>query len=232
MCGLAWCVSHSTSRHRARFIMLLSACGRVAGDVQQVGSFTDNILADAIVKGIPGFNTTLAYEAIYQVRRSLTVQPPPCPVACHDVSRTPQDAFVVPPSSTVSGRSCLNSYTSLGYIASDAGCSEEVSRTLNYYLSDVAIAGAATTLGLHKDADALLARASKYTELFEVRSKVLLWPHLTSISVTCDTAVQPTTGFFRSKTSAGQFVEPFDEFQWGGSYTEVREVPALLSSAS
>ena len=75
-----------------------------------MGTHTDNLVADAIVKGVPGFNVTLGYQAIRQ------------------------DAFVVPPTTEIAGRICLKQYVGLGYIPSDAGCSQETSRTLNYYL--------------------------------------------------------------------------------------------------
>ncbi len=77
---------------------------------------------------------------------------------------------------------------SLGYIPSDGGCSQEVSRTLNYYNSDAAIAGAAAALGYTADATVLRARAGGYGALFE-----------------------NTTGFFRTRDSKGAFVEPFDQ---------------------
>ena len=62
-----------------------------------VGSHTDNVIADAIVKKIPGFNASLAYAAIHK------------------------DAFGDPPSGYPVGRQCLQSYLQLGYIARCAG---------------------------------------------------------------------------------------------------------------
>jgi len=108
-----------------------------------VGTHTDNIIADAIVKGIKGFNVTLAYQAIRQ------------------------DAFVVPPGNEVAGRVCLQDYITLGYIPSNGGCSQETSRTLNYLLSDYSIAGAAASLGNTADAQTLRARAAGYSKIFE-----------------------------------------------------------------
>ena len=57
----------------------------------------DVSLADAIVKGVPGFDRELAYEAIRK------------------------DAFEVPPKHVTGvGRECLESYLELGYIPSGA----------------------------------------------------------------------------------------------------------------
>jgi len=138
----------------------------------------DVSLADAIVKGIGGFDVAAAYAAIRQ------------------------DAFVVPPPTGV-GRLCLQSYVADGYVGHGAQgtggtCTEVVSRSLNYMLSDFAIAQAATKLGNTADAAVLTARAFNYS---------LLW--------------EPSTGFFRSRApGGGAFTAPFDEFAWGGDYTE------------
>ncbi len=70
-------VSHGTCACDTRYLHLCHATcvtRLVSHTVSrlQVGTFADNILADAIVKGIPGFNVTLAYEAITQVRQTAT----------------------------------------------------------------------------------------------------------------------------------------------------------------
>lgn len=143
-----------------------------------VGTMGDVSLADAIVKGIPGFNASVAYEAIRK------------------------DAFVVPTDNPGLGRTCLQAYLQNGYIPRDAPipggntCWEVVSRSLNYMLSDFAISKAAATLGYTADAAVLAARSANYSLLFD-----------------------STTGFMRSKEN-NQFTTPFDEFAWGGDYTE------------
>jgi putative alpha-1,2-mannosidase len=58
----------------------------------------------------------------------------------------------VPPAGSLFGRACLQSYLDAGFVHHEAGCSEEVSRTLNYWLSDSAIAGAAEVMGDHATA--------------------------------------------------------------------------------
>lgn len=145
-----------------------------------VGTMGDVSLADAIVKGIAGFDVQSAYAAIRK------------------------DAFVLPPNGAGNiGRTCLAAYLQDGYVASGAQgavgtCSEVVSRTQNYWLSDFAIAQAAKALGNNADYAVLSARAANYSRLFE-----------------------PSTAFFRSRASGmGAFTGPFDEFAWGGDYTE------------
>lgn len=149
-----------------------------------VGTMGDAALADAIVKDIAGFDRELAYAAIRQ------------------------DAFVIPP--TVKGddmlfgvgRAGLESYLKYSYIPYGAKgttgtVSETVSRTLNYVLSDYAIAQAAQKLGKQDDSDELMNRSTWYKHLFDVES-----------------------GFFRAKTQDGSFIDGFDEFAWGDPYTE------------
>jgi predicted alpha-1,2-mannosidase len=107
-----------------------------------------------------------------------------------------KDAFEAPPAGSNSGRDCLDLYVQQGYVPRGA-CSEVVARTLNYYQADWAIAQAATKLGKTSDASTLLARAGNYTLLFN-----------------------PESAFFRSRSADGKFTEPFDQFGWGGDYTE------------
>jgi len=65
-------------------------------------------------------------------------------------------------------------------------------------LADAAIAQAAHVLGHDDDAKVLMQRAANYSLLFDA-----------------------ATGFFRSRDAvSGNFTEPFDEFAWGGDYTE------------
>lgn len=145
-----------------------------------VGTLLDVSFADAIVKGIGGFDVNAAYNYIRK------------------------DAYTMPPPGVGNvGRTCLQAYIANGYIPTNSQgatgiCTEEVSRTQNYWLSDWAIAQAAQKLGKTADAQELLSRAMNYSLLFE-----------------------PKTGFFRTREAAsGPFVEPFDEFAWGSPYTE------------
>lgn len=118
-----------------------------------------------------------------------------------------KDAFEIPPGDSDGsvGRVCLQAYLKFGYIPRDApmiprgNCYEVVSRTLNYLQSDYAISRAAETLGLKDDALVLQRRVNA------------------SIGLLFDNK----TGFFRSRElHSGKFTQPFDQFAWGGDYTE------------
>jgi predicted alpha-1,2-mannosidase len=116
-----------------------------------------------------------------------------------------KDAFDIPPSGVEGvGRVCLESYLKYGYVprespATTGGtCSEVVSRTLNYLQSDFAIAQAALKLGYKDDAAALAMRYENFSLTFD-----------------------GDTGFFRSKVlGAEKWTVPFDQYAWGGDYTE------------
>lgn len=146
-----------------------------------VGTMGDVSLASAIVNEIPGFDRVLAYEAIRK------------------------DAFQEPPLGVGGvGRECLTDYLKYGYVpknaASNTGgtCSEVVSRTLNYWQSDDAIARAAAAFGHDDDAATLRLRSNNFSALFD-----------------------DITGVFRSRNKVDQqFATPFDKYAWGGDYTE------------
>jgi predicted alpha-1,2-mannosidase len=147
-----------------------------------VGTMGDVTLADAIVKGIPGFDVETAWEAIRK------------------------DAYEAPPkNSSGVGRVCLAPYLEYGYVPKNApmatggDCDEVLSRTLLYLQADYAMSQAAAVLGKAGDAADLAARAQKYGMIFDGAS----------------------TGMMRSiDIDTGKFSEPFDQFAWGGDYTE------------
>eukprot|EP01040_Poterioochromonas_malhamensis_P006702 gene6700-7220_t len=115
-----------------------------------------------------------------------------------------KDAFDLPPKGVDGvGRVCLESYLKYGYVPRNAPgttgtCGEVVARTLNYLQSDYAVAQAASKLGNKDDATALSTRYNNF-------------------SLTFDT----DTGFFRSKQlDSEKWTIPFDQYAWGGDYTE------------
>ena len=108
------------------------------------------------------------------------------------------------------GRNCLKPYLKEGYIPHGATqayddddsvsptCTEVVSRTLSYYQADYAIAEAAKHLGENTIHDELHRRSIQYPKIFE-----------------------PRTAFFRAKHAQNEtWVEPFDQYAWGGDYME------------
>lgn len=153
-----------------------------------VGTMADVSLADAIVKSqwglISDFNVTKAYEAIRK------------------------DAYVQRSSSDPNqfGRAALEQYVKLGYIAerdfpnhedTKTGTAESVSRSMNDYVADAAIAHAAASLGYTADAADLFARSRRYDTLFNTKSL-----------------------FFQPKSPNGTFYEPFDPLAWRWGFTE------------
>jgi len=138
-----------------------------------VGTMGDVVLADAIAKSkwglLGGFDVDKAYEAIRK------------------------DAFSQPDG--LFGRKGLNNYVEKGYVGGEE--SEAVSRTLNYYVSDAAIARAAALMGKYQDEQTLRARSKRYGVMFNKRTK-----------------------FFQLPMSDGKFPEYFDPLDWHDAFTE------------
>jgi predicted alpha-1,2-mannosidase len=101
-----------------------------------------------------------------------------------------------PPAEGVLVRRGLADYLKRGYIP-DGASTYAVSATLDYAYDDWCVAQIAKEQN-HTDVyDTLMARAQNYR---------LLW----------DT----NTGFMRPKDADGHWIEPFDQFAWGGPYAE------------
>jgi len=85
-----------------------------------VGTFADVVIADAIVKGIKGFDYELAFRALHK------------------------DAYEAPPAhaSGAIGKDGLNDYTSFGYVPVENGGDSSVSRSLDFAFADFATANA------------------------------------------------------------------------------------------
>ena len=93
-------------------------------------------------------------------------------------------------------RSGLADYLKLGFIP-DGGSKYAVSASLDYAYDDWCIAQIAKEQN-HPDVyKTLMARAQNYR---------LLW--------------DPNVGFMHAKNAGGQWIEPFDQFAWGGPYAE------------
>jgi len=86
------------------------------------------------------------------------------------------------------GRNHQDDYQKLGYVPAATGKRDEAtSRTLEFCVDDWSLAQMAKALGKTEDAELFARRAQNYTNVFD-----------------------PATGFFRGKTAAGPFHEPFD----------------------
>ncbi len=115
---------------------------RVAGapGVTQVGSDADIVVADAIVKGLPGIDRRLAYRALLK------------------------DASVQPKHPAIEGRD-LRDYTRLGYVSLSEPRS--ASRTMEYSYDDFAVGEVAQRLGRQRDAARWFARSRSWRRLWD-----------------------------------------------------------------
>eukprot|EP01006_Ploeotia_vitrea_P066376 TRINITY_DN94855_c0_g1_i1.p1 TRINITY_DN94855_c0_g1~~TRINITY_DN94855_c0_g1_i1.p1 ORF type:complete len:757 (-),score=54.42 TRINITY_DN94855_c0_g1_i1:49-2319(-) len=109
-----------------------------------VGTFADVVLADAIFKGVPGFNYTLAYEAMRK------------------------DAFEAPPTNAngAKGRVAFTEYLKQGYIGIE-DTSGAVARTLDFVFADWATYSVAAHLNRTADAMKLAERKNWYQNVYD-----------------------------------------------------------------
>ena len=113
-----------------------------------VGTYCDVVLADAIVKGVSGFDVNAAYASMLK-----------------DADETPHRFGT--------GRKYLSEYKNLGFVAKESG-TESTSRTLDFAYADFAIAEAARTLGKKNDETRLRMRAKKaYRSVFNSQTKLM-----------------------------------------------------------
>ena len=118
------------------------------------GNYADTMVADAMVKGIGGFDERTAYEALRK------------------------DAFEIPvdvPGKSVGGKAGLADYLRLGYVPARR-TEYWVSMTLDYAYNDWCVAQAAKKMGKTDDYRTLMARARNYRNLWDastgfIRSK-------------------------------------------------------------
>ncbi|MBI9032881.1 MAG: GH92 family glycosyl hydrolase, partial [Bacteroidales bacterium] len=96
------------------------------------------------------------------------------------------------------GRAGGKQYNQLGFVPCDDGVNESVARTLEYAYDDFAILQLAKAL---KKPDAEI-------RLFEERSGFY------------KNVFDPSVGFMRGKRQDGSWLKPFNEYSWGGVFTE------------
>lgn len=112
------------------------------------GNFADNMVADAMAKGIRGFD----YETAYTTLR--------------------KDAFEIPvgqPGQPVGGKAAMEDYLRLGYVPARK-TEYWVSMTLDYAYNDWCVAQAAKLMGKTEDYKALLKRSQNYKNLWDSTS--------------------------------------------------------------
>jgi len=137
-----------------------------------IGQHCAAIFADAVVKGIKGFDARTAYENLKQC-------------ALEEKLKSGQ------------GRKGMKDYLKFGYITPKGGVNYCVSCTLDYAYDDWCVAQMAKIYGEPEVAKTLMVRAKNYP---------ILW--------------DASVGFMRAKDADGKWIEPFDEFLWGGPYCE------------
>ena len=109
------------------------------------GNFADNMMTDAMVKGIRGFDYATAYDALRK------------------------DAFEIPvgrPGQMVGGKAGLEEYLQLGYVPARK-TEYWVSMTLDYAYNDWCVAQAAKLMGKTADYRALMKRSQNYKNLWD-----------------------------------------------------------------
>jgi predicted alpha-1,2-mannosidase len=93
------------------------------------------------------------------------------------------------------GRAAIQEYLDHGYCLATSHAS--VSQSLDYAYDDWCFGEVAERLGRQDEADRMRARAQNYRKLWD-----------------------PGVGFMRARHADGTFLEPFDQFDWGGPYCE------------
>ena len=137
-----------------------------------IGSFSQAIFADAIVKEIGGFDYPTALEAIVK------------------------SATVPVPDRAGYGREALEEYETLGYVPCDR-INKATSRTLDYAYTDYCIAQAAKALGRNDLYERFIAQSERWRNVWDAKTR-----------------------FFRGRLASGEWLEPFDEYEWGGAFVE------------
>ncbi len=184
-----------------------------------IGTHADAVIADALVKNIPGIDLQLAYQA---VRKDAFVAP---------LGDTGNSNYVAgpwkddkkPKLSPGAGnpwwdremfhgyeaRAGLSGYMKLGYVPSDM-TSESVSRTLEFAYDDYCVAQVAKMAGKQDDYDTLMKRTKYYKNVYN-----------------------SATGFMASRTSKGKFeygtYYGFTEGDpWTYLFCAMQDVPGLI----
>ncbi|MEI8197669.1 MAG: GH92 family glycosyl hydrolase [Phycisphaerae bacterium] len=109
-----------------------------------VGTHADAMIADALVKGITGFDVPTAYEAIRK------------------------DAFGVRANGNEGGRRGMKEYLELGYVPPKAA-GDWISASLDFAYDDWCVAQAAILLGKNEDYKVLMQRAQNYRKLWDAK---------------------------------------------------------------
>ncbi|MBW6525624.1 GH92 family glycosyl hydrolase [Sphingomonas sp. RHCKR7] len=119
-----------------------------------IGSNSANLIADAYLNGVRGFDANTLYEAM--VKNATTSEGRP-----RDKSGKVLSAV---------GREGVELYNQLGYVPYDVGINENAARTLEYATADFSLSRMAAALGKTDDAKKYAEHAQNYRKLFDPQS--------------------------------------------------------------
>lgn len=119
-----------------------------------IGTHADEVIADAYVKGIRGYDTDLAYKALLHD----AMDPPLNDTGLKYGDRDPWTDY--------EAQAGVTYFKRLGYVPVDK-TAESVSRTIEYSINDYAVAQMAKLLGKTKDHNNLMALSRNYKNLYD-----------------------------------------------------------------
>ncbi len=119
-----------------------------------IGSNSANLIADAYLNGVRGFDVETLYEAM--VKNATTSKGRPVDKKGNVVGAV--------------GREGVEYYNRLGYVPYDVGINENAARSLEYATADFSISRLASALGKAEDAKLYAARAQNYRKLYDTQS--------------------------------------------------------------
>ncbi|MCD2324354.1 GH92 family glycosyl hydrolase [Sphingomonas sp. IC-56] len=119
-----------------------------------IGSNSANLIADAYLSGVRGFDVETLYEAM--VKNATTSQGRP---------RDERGRVV-----NAVGREGVEYYNKLGYVPYDVGINENAARTLEYATADFSLSRLAAALGKTEDAAKYAQQAQNYRKLYDPQS--------------------------------------------------------------
>nr|WP_269845209.1 GH92 family glycosyl hydrolase [Sphingomonas deserti] len=119
-----------------------------------IGSNSANIIADAYLNGVRGFDVETLYEAM--VKNATTSEGRPRDERGRVVSAV--------------GREGVEYYNKLGYVPYDVGINENAARTLEYATADFSLSRLAAALGKTEDARKYAQQAQNYRKLYDTQS--------------------------------------------------------------
>jgi predicted alpha-1,2-mannosidase len=119
-----------------------------------IGSNSANLIADAYLNGVRGFDVETLYEAM--VKNATTSEGRP-----KDKRGNVVEAV---------GREGVEYYNRLGYVPYDVGINENAARTLEYATADFSLSRLAAALGKTGDAQKYAQQAQNYRKLYDTQS--------------------------------------------------------------